>query len=140
MTNSSEGFLDIIGLETNTREKAKLKVLIENPSGEPNKEILFNIFDFVKKLYGTDKCTILWWDGQTNPSTKIISVEDIEFLQNLWLRIAGNYLLFLPVQFDIKQMSLKDEEEYIGLSLIAYSHLILKSPDAYEVLYLTLNK
>ena len=48
-SNSSEGFLDIIGLEQSTRKKAKLKVLIENPSGEPNKEILFNIFDFIKK-------------------------------------------------------------------------------------------
>ncbi|NEU32113.1 hypothetical protein GN156_15260 [bacterium LRH843] len=140
MTNSSEGFLDIIGLEQNTREKAKLKVLIENPSGEPNKEILFNIFDFLKKVYGTEKCTILWWDGQIKPSTKIISVEDIEFLQNLWSRIAGNYLVFLPVQFDVKQITQKDEEEFIGLSLITYSHLILKSPDAYEVLYLTMNK
>ncbi|WP_088103061.1 hypothetical protein [Halalkalibacter urbisdiaboli] len=136
----SEGFLDIIGLERNTREKAKLKVLIENPSGEPNKEILSNIFDFIKKVYGTERCTILWWDGQTNPSTKIISLEDIEFLQNLWLRIAGNYLLFLPIQFDVEQIVQKDEEEFIGLILITYSHLILKSPDAYEVLYLTLNK
>ena len=136
----SEGVLDIIGLEKNTREKVKLKVLIENPSGEPNKEILFNIFDFIKKVYGTERCTILWWDGQTNPFTKIISVEDIEFLQNLWLRIAGNYLLFLPIQFDVEQIVQKDEEEFIGLILITYSHLILKSPDAYEVLDLTLNK
>jgi hypothetical protein len=103
--NSGEGFLDIIALEINTREKAKLKVLIDNPSGEPKKEILFNIFDCIKKVYGTDRCTILWWDDQTNPSTKIISVEDMELLQNLWLRIAGNYLLFLPVQFDVKQIS-----------------------------------
>ena len=136
----SEGFLDIIGLEIKTREKAKLKVLIENPSGEPNKEILFNIFSFIKEVYRTERCTILWWDGQTNPSSKIISEEDIEFLQNLWLRIAGNYLLFLPVEFDVKQISKKDEEEFIGLSLITYSQLILKSPDGYELLYLTLNK
>lgn len=140
----SEGFLDIIGLEINKREKAKLKVLIENPSGEPNKEILYNIFDFIKKVYGTEKCIVLWWDwdSQSNPSTKIISIEDIEFLHNLWERIAGNYLLFLPVQCDVKKINQKekDEEEFIGLSLIAHSHLILKSPDGYEVLYLTLNK
>ncbi|MBU8880899.1 hypothetical protein BGM26_18270 [Bacillus sp. FJAT-29790] len=142
MTNSSDDFLNIIGLEENTRELAKLKVLIENPSGEPNKEILLNIFEFIKKIYGTEKCTILWWDRdiQSNPSTKIISVEDIKFLHNLWERIAGNYLLFLPVQFDANKFNQKDEEEYIGLSLITYSHLILKSPDGYEVMYLTLNK
>ena len=94
MTNSSEGFLDIIGLDEIAREKAKLKVLIENPSGEPNKEILSNIFEFIKKVYGTEKCTILWWDWdvQSNPSTKIISLKDIEFLHNLWEIIAGNIL------------------------------------------------
>ncbi|WP_216827869.1 hypothetical protein [Alkalihalobacterium elongatum] len=144
MENSSEGFLDIIGLEKYTREKAKLQVLIDNPSGEPNKEILSNIFEFIKKVYGTERCTILWWDWdvQSNPVTKIISVEDIEFLHNLWKRIAGNYLLFLPVEFDVKKFNqkVKDEEEFIGLSLIAYTHLILKSPDAYEVFYLSLEK
>lgn len=144
MENSSEGFLDIIGLEEYTREQAKLKVLIDNPSGELNMEILLNIFEFIKKVYGTEKCSILWWDWgvQSNPVTKIISVEDMEFLHNLWDRIAGNYLLFLPVEFDVKKFSQKekDEEEFIGLSLIAYSHLILKSPDGYEVFYLSLNK
>jgi hypothetical protein len=89
--------LDIISLEKSTRKKAKLKVLIENPSGEPKKEILSNIFDFIKNVYGTERCTILRWDDQTNPSTKIIGAENMEFLQNLWLRFAGNYLLFLPV-------------------------------------------
>lgn len=139
MTNSSEGFLDIIGLKQNTREIANLKVIIENPSGEPDNEILSDIFDFIKKVYGTEKFTILWWDGQYNPSIKRISPEDIDFLQNLWLRISGNYLLFLPVQFDLKQFTKIDEEEFIGLCLIKNFHLILKSPDAYEILYLTLN-
>ncbi|MCQ6275831.1 hypothetical protein JMM81_12800 [Bacillus sp. V3B] len=50
MANPSEGFLDIIGLDKNIRDKANLKVLIENPSGEPNKEILFNLFNFIKKV------------------------------------------------------------------------------------------
>jgi hypothetical protein len=97
-----------------------------------------NLFEFIKKTYGTDNCTILWWDDFT-PSTKIISIEDIEFLQDLWLRISGNYLLFLPVQFEVS-ITEKDEEEFIGRTLKTYSHLILKSPDAYEILYLSLNK
>ncbi len=56
-------------------------VLIENIFGEPNKEILFNLFNFIKKVYGTENCTILWWDGQINPLTKIVNLKDIEFLQ-----------------------------------------------------------
>lgn len=137
----ADSWLDIIGLDKITKEKAKLKVLFEEPLGEPKANILFNLFKFIKKAYGTDKCTILWWEGEITPSTKIISiVEDIEFLQDLWLRISGNYLLFLPVQFDVSKITEKDEEEFIGMSLITYSHLILKSPDAYEILYLSINK
>ena len=134
----ADSWLDIIGLDKTSREKARLKVLFEEPSGEPKRHILFNLFEFIKKTYGTDNCTILWWDDLT-PSTKIISIEDIEFLQDLWLRISGNYLLFLPVQFEVS-ITENDEEEFIGRTLKTYSHLILKSPDAYEILYLSLNK
>lgn len=136
----ADSWLDIIGLDKTTRKKATLKVLFEEPSGEPKSNILFNLFEFIKKAYGTDKCTILWWDGEITPSTKIISIEDIEFLQDLWLKISGHYLLFLPVQFDVNIITEKDEEEFIGMILITYSHLILKSPDAYEILYFSLNK
>ncbi|WP_019412657.1 hypothetical protein [Paenisporosarcina sp. TG20] len=136
----ADSWLDIIGLDKTTRKKATLKVLFEEPSGEPKSNILFNLFEFIKKAYGTDKCTILWWDGEITPSTKIISIEDIEFLQDLWLKISGHYLLFLPVQFDVNRITEKDEEEFIGMILITYSHLILKSPDAYEILYFRLNK
>ena len=52
---------------------------------------------------------------------------------------CGQLSFISTVQFDVKQITQKDEEEFIGLSLITYSRLILKSPDAYEVLYLTLN-
>ncbi|WP_204417786.1 hypothetical protein [Bacillus tianshenii] len=144
MTNPSEGFLDIIGLEENTREKSKLKVLIDNKSADANKEILVKIFDYIKTIYRTDKSTVLWWEGgsHSNPSTKIVSIEDIEFLHNLWERIVGNYLLFLPEQFEVTKFHQKekDEEVFIGLCLVTYSQLIIKSPDGYEVLYLFLNK
>jgi hypothetical protein len=136
----ADSWLDIIGLDKTTREKANLKVLFEEPSGEPKKYILINLFEYIKKAYGTDKCTILWWDGHLTPSTKIISLEDSEFLKDLWLKISGNYMLFLPIQFDVNRITVKDEEEFIGMVLTTYSHLILKSPDAYEILYLSLNK
>ncbi|QOY35256.1 hypothetical protein AWH56_021585 [Anaerobacillus isosaccharinicus] len=107
---------------------------------EPKRDILFNLFEFIIKEYGTDKCTILWWYGEKKPSTKIISIEDSEFLQDLWLKISGNYLLFLPLQFEVNRITEKDEGEFIGMILFTYSHLILKSPDAYEIVYLSLNK
>ncbi|MFD1736851.1 hypothetical protein ACFSCX_09765 [Bacillus salitolerans] len=144
MANSNEGYLNVIGLEGDTREKAKLKVLIDNPSGKVNKEILLKIYNYIKEVYGTDKCSVLWWEWneQPTPSIKIITIyNNIQFLQDLWERIAGNYLIFLPVQFDLKKFKQKekDEEEFIGMCLIKYYHLIVKSPDGYEVLYLTLN-
>jgi len=56
----ADSWLDIIELDKTTRKKATLKVLFEEPSGEPKSNILFNLFEFIKKAYGTDKCTILY--------------------------------------------------------------------------------
>lgn len=56
----ADSWLDIIGLDKTTREKANLNVLFEVPSGEPKRNILFDLFEYIKKAYGTDKCTILW--------------------------------------------------------------------------------
>lgn len=148
MEDSWEGFLDIISLNQDIRQKANLKVLIEFPLGEPKKELLLNLFDYITKIYGSNKCTILWWYEvhapfvkkiTSNPYTKIISKDDLKFLQDLWERIAGDYILFLPEEFEL-EIDVEDEEEFIGLSLIKYSQLLLKTPDANEILYLSLNK
>ena len=48
-------------------------VLIENIFGERNKEILFNLFNFIKKVYGTENCTILsvgWSNQSFNKNSK----------------------------------------------------------------------
>jgi hypothetical protein len=45
----------------------------------------------------------------------------------------------LPEEFDVK-IDVEDEEEFIGMCLNQYSQLLLKTPDAIEVLYLSLNK
>ncbi|MGM0924770.1 MAG: hypothetical protein ACQEWW_26905 [Bacillota bacterium] len=147
MEDSWEGFLEIIGLNQDIKQKANLKVLIEFPLGEPKEELLLNLFDYIIKIYGSNRCTILWWfevhssytKRTSNPYTKIISKDDLKFLQDLWERIAGDYILFLPEEFDLK-INVEDEEEFIGMSLIKYSQLLLKTPDANEVLYLSLNK
>lgn len=46
MEDSRAGFLDIIGLNQDIRQKANLKVLIESPLGEPKEELLLNLFDY----------------------------------------------------------------------------------------------
>jgi hypothetical protein len=147
MSDSWEGFLDVIGLNQDIRQKAHLNVLLNFPLGEPKKELLQDLFDYITKIYGSEKCTILWWyEGSSpypkltsNPYTKIISKDDLKFLQLLWERIAGDYILFLPEEFDVK-IDVEDEEEFIGMCLNQYSQLLLKTPDANEVLYLSLNK
>ena len=63
----------------------------------------------------------------------------MKYLQNLWERIAGDYILFLPEEFNMKNDT-DDEEEFIGMCLIKYSQLLIKTPDANEVLYLNLNE
>jgi hypothetical protein len=49
MRGSWEGSLDIIGLNQNIRQKAKLKVLIEFPLGDPKTDLLLNLFEYIKK-------------------------------------------------------------------------------------------
>lgn len=139
MAHLWDSFLDEMGLDKVDRQNANITTLIEDFSGEPKEQVLSEIFDFVKKLYGDEECTILWWDGKTTPSTKIVSKADIGYLQSLWSKIAGNYLLFLPINFDESKINVEDEEEFIGRILVLYSHLILKSPDAYEILYFKIN-
>lgn len=147
MKGSWEGFLDIIGLNQDIRQKANLKALIEFPFGEPKTGLLINLFDYITSIYGSERFTILWWyepsciNGKniSNRYTKIISKDDLKYLQDLWERIAGDYILFLPEEFNAK-VDTSDEEEFIGVCLTKYSQLLLKTPDANEVLYLRLNE
>jgi hypothetical protein len=140
MEGSWEGLLDIIGLNQNIRQKANLKVLIVFPLGDPKTDLLLNLFEYIKKIYGSEKCTILWWYGEPYPYTKIISKDDLKFLQNLWDTIAGHYILFLPEDFDVDKIGVEDEEEFIGMSLVTHCQLLLKTPDGNEILYLNLNE
>ncbi|MGF3103043.1 hypothetical protein [Rossellomorea sp. DUT-2] len=147
MEVSWEGFLDQIGLNQDIRQKADLKVLIEFPLAEPKTDLLISLFDYISSIYGSEKCTILWWyepnciNGKniSKPYTKTISQDELKYLQDLWGRIAGDYILFLPEEFNLK-VDTSDEEEFIGVCLTKYNQLLLKTPDANEVLYLRLNE
>lgn len=140
MTSSWEGFLDIIGLDQSVRLKVNLQILMDFPNGSPNQSLLLSLFDQIEQIYGNKRCTILWWNNDRSLYSKIISKNDLDFLQYLWDKIAGNYLLFLPEEVDIKRTEVEDEEIFIGKCLEKYSHLILKTEDAYVALYLFLNK
>ena len=53
--------LDIIGLNQDIRQKAELKTLIEFPLAEPKTDLLISLFEYITSIYGSEKCTILWW-------------------------------------------------------------------------------
>ncbi|WP_411334586.1 hypothetical protein ACK1LH_04250 [Metabacillus indicus] len=147
MGGSWEGFLNVIGLNKDIRQKADLRVLIKFPLAEPKTDLLLSLIDYITGIYGSEKCTILWWyepsciNGKniSNPYTRIISKYDLKYLQGLWERTAGDYILFLPEEFNSK-IDTNDEEDFIGVCLTKYSNLLLKTPDANEVLYLRLNE
>ncbi len=140
MTNSWEGFLDIIELDPNIRLKANLQILLDFPNGHPKESLLLNLLENIEEIYGKNRCTTLWWNSRRCIYTKTISKDNLSFLQYLWDRKAGNYLLFLPEESDAKRTNIEDEEQFIGKCLEKYSHLILKTEDAYVALYLYLDK
>ncbi|WP_409292905.1 hypothetical protein [Peribacillus sp. SCS-37] len=140
MENSWEGFLDILELDQSVRLKANFQILMDFPNGNPTKSMLLILFDQIEKIYGKKRYTILWFNNGRTLYSKIISKDSLDFLLNLWCEIAGNYLLFLPDEVDIKSTKIEDEEIFIGKCLEKYSHLILKTEDAYVVLYLSLKK
>ncbi|MDN7245552.1 hypothetical protein [Planococcus shenhongbingii] len=124
-----------------------MDILMNFPFGEPKRELLRSLFDHITRIFGSEGCTILWWydpfysglpynmKNTSKPHTRLISKNDMKFLQKLWEGIAGDYILFLPKDIDMK-VEVEGEEEAIGLYLAKYAHLLLKTPDANEVLYL----
>ncbi|MGP1907976.1 hypothetical protein ACTSEZ_07365 [Metabacillus sp. JX24] len=130
MGGSWEGFLDVIGLNKDIRQKADLRVLIKFPLAEPKTDLLLCLFDYITGIYGSEKCTILWWyepsclndKNISNPYTRIISKYDLKYLQGLWERTAGDYILFLPEKFNGK-IDTSDEEDFIVVCLTKYSNL-----------------
>jgi hypothetical protein len=146
MADSWEGLLDILGLSQNVRLKANLNVLMEFPLGNPNESLLLELYESIKKLYGSDNYfSIVWFKrSKNNPdifclNKKIVGQDETKSIQNLWLRFSGSYFLFLPKTFDIN-FGNGDEEELIGRILSTYGQLLLKTPDGNEILFLYLNK
>ena len=50
MTNSWEGFLDIIELDPNIRLKANLQILMDFPNGHPIESLLLSLLEKIKEL------------------------------------------------------------------------------------------
>lgn len=49
-----EGLLNILELSEKVRIRANLKVLMEFPLGYPEKALLIDLYEMIKKLYETD--------------------------------------------------------------------------------------
>lgn len=147
MEDSWEGLLDILGLSQNVRLKANLNVLMEFPLGNPKESLLLELYGAIKKLYSSDNYfSIVWFKrSKNNPdifclNKIIVGKDETKFIQNFWLTLSGSYILFLPKTFDINIIGDGDEEELIGRILNTHGQLLLKTPDANEILFLYLNK
>lgn len=145
MADSWEGLLDILDLTQGVRERAHLNILMEFPRGNPKNQLLLVLFESINRLYWQDNYTTLAWFTQSpyNTSlfylnTRIVRKEDIKFIQDLWLRLSGNYILFLPQSFDKNKVGKGDEEAQIGMILSQFGQLLLKTPDGNEILHLFL--
>lgn len=146
MEDSWEGLLDILELSENDRKRANLEVLMEFPLGYPEKTLLINLYESIIKLYGHDSnFSIVWFKRSdddpdiSNLYKKIVGTNDIKFIQDFWLCLSGNYILFLPKTFDINKIGSGDEEKIIGKILSKYGQLLLKTPDGNEILHVYLN-
>lgn len=146
MEDSWEGLLDILELSENDRKRANLEVLMEFPLGYPEKTLLINLYESIIKLYGRDSnFSIVWFKRSdddpdiSNLYKKIVGTNDIKFIQDFWLCLSGNYILFLPKTFDINKIGSGDEEKIIGKILSKYGQLLLKTPDGNEILHVYLN-
>ena len=144
MEDSWEGLLDILELSQDVRVKAELNILLEFPLGYPKKPLLLKLYESIKKLYGSDDYFSIVWFKQSahNPNIsylhkKVVSKNETKFIEDIWLTLAGNYILFLPKSFDINKIGSGDEEELIGKILSTYGQLFLKTPDGNEILYIT---
>lgn len=139
ITPSWESFLDIIGLEHTERSCAHIETIAEFPNGYPEKSRLFELLEQIEQLYGNKEFTVIWLNNGGRLYTKIASKEDVSKISCLWERIAGNYMLFLPHNVVIDKQRVLDEEEFIGKCLEQHGQLVLKTEDAYVVLFLQLH-
>ncbi len=146
MGDSWEGLLDLIELSEHVRLRSNLNVLMEFPLGDPTEPLLLELYESIKRLYGPDNFfSIVWFKRSKNDpdisylAKKIVGKDETKIIQYLWLSFSGEYIVFLPRTFDINTIGSGDEEELIGKLLIKNGQLLLKTPDANEILYLYLN-
>ena len=76
MTNSWEGFLDIIELDRNIRLKANLQILMDFPNGHPIESLLLSLLEKIEEIYGKKRCTMLCWNDGRRIYTKTISKDN----------------------------------------------------------------
>lgn len=143
MENEWVQFLDIINLSPDMKRNARLEVLIETDLEIPDERFIHQLLNNLRTVYLIEESFQIVWIKRTKENVdltylkgKKVMFTDINIIKNLWGRFAGEYLLFLPSDIDIKSVPMGDAEETIGLILSLLKNLLMKTPDGHEVLYL----
>lgn len=138
MTPPWEVFLDIIGLQQAERSHAHLETIAEFPNGYPEKSLLLSLLEQIEQIYGNEEFAVVWMNNGSRIYKKISNKQDVKKIACLWVRIAVNYMLFLPSDAIVEKGRVEDEEQFIGQCLEKDKQLVLKTEDAYVVLHLQL--
>lgn len=130
--------MDIIGLEAAERSRAHVETIAEFPNGYPDEPRLLHLFKQIENLYGNTEFAVIWLNNGNYVYLKVANKQDVAKIACLWERISGNYLMFLPHDAVIDKGRVVDEEEFIGVCLKRHKQMVLKTEDAYVVLFLQL--
>lgn len=143
MENEWVQFLDILNLSQDIKLKAKLEVLLETDREIPDESFINQVVTNLRRVYLSKESFQIAWIKRTKENvdltylkSKKVMYTDSNIIKKLWGRFAGEYLLFLPSDMDIKSVPMGDAEETIGLILSQFKNLLMKTPDGHEVLYL----
>ncbi|SFJ69917.1 hypothetical protein SAMN04487936_103372 [Halobacillus dabanensis] len=144
MNNDWDRLLNILNLTKESRQKARLELIISNPNCEPTIEVLEELRSFIEKEFSTspNSCYVAWFKrSETNPDESYLMKKNITFskipkLQSLWNKLMGEYMIFFPDRNKRLDSSLGDEEEIIGEILTTYDKCFIKAPDGNVILHL----
>lgn len=139
--------LDELSLVETVRNSSNLVTWKKFPIGFPKKKELPELKNEIRNLLSNPKHLTLidfYYDGNYYRCNSIViscdKLEDMYKFRDLWLRLAGNYIVILPNKAIVKNFyEGTSDEEIIGKFLMTEKKLLLKTPDGYELLYLFLS-
>ena len=135
-------FLNIINIDENSRKSEKLTIPLEFHLGDLEQNDFENLLDILKEIYNVNDFYAAWFKDLPGSSElsflEMLSFNNnsFEIIQDLWYQLLGNYLLFFPKSFLSFINEPGVEEDIIGKILCMGKILLIKTPDANEVLLL----